>query len=146
MGGMPSIAVPKQNETVLDLTFLKFAVHAQEHRSDLLLATNNGFWCVLAAGDEKIEAATRTLTPIVEKWKYNELANREFNLTDTIAQAVEWMVTVGNECFHVIMELPVLGHVSGKIEMEEGELNVMYAMGVRDENAIRIALKNAKLL
>ena len=147
LGNSPSvITAPKQTDSVLDLTFLKFAVHAQQHRSDLLLATNNGCWVVLAAGGDKIERATRALTPVVENFKYNTLATREFNLGDTLAEAVEWMAVVGNECFHVIMELPVMAKVIGEEDLQETELEVMYALGIRGEVEVRKALKEAKLI
>lgn len=147
VAGMPSlVTVPKQSDSVLDLTFLKFAVHAQQHRSDCVFATNNGVWCLLAAGVDKITDATYAITPVVEKWKYNETAVREFQLSDTIAEAVEWMAVVGNDCFHVIMELPVVAKIIGQEEPEEGELEVMYAMGIRGETEVRAALKAKGLL
>ena len=145
-GSRPSVSVPKQADSVLDLTFLKLAEHAQEHRSDVILATNNGVWVLLVAGPDKITDVTRCITPVVATWKYNPTAVREFNPTDVLAEAVEWMAVVGNECFHVIMELPVVAKVIGQDDAEEGELEVMYAMGIRGEVEVRTALKNAKLL
>lgn len=146
-GPSPAIVTPSNQDSVLDLTFLKLAVHAQQHRSDCLLATNNGAWVLLAAGGEKIERATRAITPVVEHWKYNDLANREMKVSDTLLEAVEWMASVGNECFHVIMELPILKPGPGLADVpEEGEIEVMYALGIRGENEVRSALKNAGLL
>lgn len=136
---------PAPSDSILNMTFLKLAVHAQQHRTDFILITNNGVWVILAAGGDMIEKVTRTITPIVEKWHYNELDVREFNLVDRLDMACEWMAERKQECFHVIMQLPVVMRSIGQDDREE-EIDVMYAMGIRGETEIRNALKHTKLL